>query len=281
LEAGDFKSRQLGRRLKSVLQSYQKTPAWLAEQTDIGVRTIYSILNGHHTPSPGKLSRICQALRISMDDLFDIEVNSFPMFPEPYQESLTYAEFERHWLGERGGERISVSRGFSIMNQSDELRRNILEYVYKQTPEQTELTMQGFRERRRVIAEREKARLEIVVESEVVDFIHQRGPYDGVAAHLIYDCIEGVIRRLEEEPQRLEVVLIPRQFFLVNYEIINREVILFDLGTVYLSQTHPRMVDHFLKEVTELKTQRATYRDRNEVVEFLRRHLQLARAHRA
>lgn len=271
----------LGRQLKGILRSYEKNPAWLAEQTGIGVRTIYSFLNGHHMPSPEKLSRICQALHISMDELFNIEVNSFPLFPEPYQESLTYADFEKHWLGPRGGDRISVSRGFSVMNQSEELRRAILESIYQQTPEQTDVTMDGFRQRQKVIREREKSRLEIVVESEIIDFIHQRGPFDSIPRRLINQNIEGIIGRLEDEPHRFEVMMIPRQFFLVNYEILNREVILFDLGTVFMSQTNRPMVDHFLREVEIMKNQYATLRLPDEVIGFLKGHLQMAQAERA
>jgi len=271
----------VGCKLKESLRIAGRSPNWLAERTGIGVRTVYSVLNGHHTPSVDKLLKICEALSLSLDELFEIDVNSFPLFPEPYQESLTYAQFESRHFGPHGGERISVSRGFSVVNQAEELREYILRKVYNQTDSQTEVTMQGFRERLRVIREQERFRLEIVVQSEIMDFIHQRGPYDAVPGYLIHECIEGIIHRLEHDPLSFELVFIPRQFFLVNYEIINREVILFDLGTVFMKQTHPRIIKHFLHEVQRMKTQHAVLYDRQEVAEFMRQQLQLAKVKRA
>lgn len=268
----------IGKKLKEALQALDRSPAWLAEQTGISVRTLYSILNGHHLASPEKLRAICQALHMSLDALFDLECNVFPLFPEPdAAASRTYATFESIWLGEKGGERISVSRHFSIAHQSEQLREEILRHVYKYSEEQVAIAMEAFRDRQRVIREREKSRLEIVVKSEIEDFIRQREPFDVIEPALIHECIEGVINRLENDPLRLEIVVIPRQFFLVNYEIINREVILFDMGTVFLRQTHPMILQHFLREVEQFKTQRAVYKDRASVVEFLRENLERAR----
>jgi len=268
----------IGMKIKEALHSYPRTPNWLAEQTGIGVRTLYSILNGHHLASPEKLRRICEALHISLDTLLDLEVNSFPIFPKPFEESRTYASFESIWFGPRGGERISVSRGFSIANQSEALRENILQKIFKFKKKQLQLAMQSFIERQEVIKKKERSRLEIVVDSEITDFVHRRAPWNAVSSELIYECVDGVIDRLINDPLRFEVIVIPRHYFLVNYEIINREVILFDLGTVFLRQTHPRILDHFLKEVAEFKSKRAVYAERETVAGFLRDLIEKAKS---
>jgi len=267
----------IGMKIKDALHAYSRTPSWLAEQTGIGVRTIYSILNGHHLASPEKLRRICEVLHISLDTLLDLEVNAFPIFPRPYEESRTYASFESIWFGSGGGERISVSRGFSIANQSEALRENILRKIFGFKKKQLQLAMRSFIERQQVIRKKERSRLEIVVDSEIADFVHRRAPWDAVSADLIFECVEDVIARLINDPLRFEVVVIPRQYFLVNYEIINREVILFDLGTVFLRQTHPRILDHFLNEVADYKSKRAVYSERDTVVHYLTSLVQQAR----
>lgn len=259
----------LGKKLKETLHSYHQTPNWLAEQTGIGVRTIYSILNGHQLPSIDKLRRICSALNISVDWLFEIESDSFYIFPSPGGESRSYADFEEFWLGERGGERISVSRGFSIVHQPPELRRQILERIFNKTESELKSAMEAFMDRREVIDQLEKRRMEIVVSSEVEDFVMQRAPWDRVEGSLIREFIEGIIDRLENDPIGFEVLLIPRQNFLVNYEILNREVVLFDLGTVFLRQSHERIVRHFLSEVESFQKLEGTIQGRPQVIEFL------------
>lgn len=257
-------------KLKTTLKSHGLTPAELAEQTDINVRTVYSILNGHQMGSADKLQRICTVLHISMDDLFELQVNSYPIFPKPYEEGRSYSHFEKIWFGEEGGERISVSRGFSVMNQSKELREDILKKVYGYSGKDLTVAMDSFLERKEIIEKREKNRLEIVVKSEIKDFILRRSPYDQVKKHLINDCVEHIIDRLKNDNLRFEVVFIPRQWFLVNYEIINRKVILFDMGTIFLKQQNTIILEHFLQEVHDLKTNHSLFRDTETQIEYLR-----------
>lgn len=267
------KENKIGKKIKDTMNAFGVTVKELSKKTGIEAQTLYSIINGHHQASVEKLEKICKALQLSMDALLDLDVNTFPIFPEQYKESLSYAHFEDVWFGPNGGERISVSRNFSIANQSVELRRQFLKNIYEIPGEKLELAIEAFKKRQDVIKRKEKRRIEIVVESEVIDFIHQREPFDRLDKKLIVECIEGVIDRLENDPLNFEVVLIPRQFFLVNYEIINREVILFDLGTVFFRQTHPSILEHFLKEVQDFKFKRAAVSERTAVINFLKEHL--------
>ncbi len=271
------KENKIGKKIKDTLNAFGITVKELSRKTGIEAQTLYSIINGHHQASVEKLEKICKTLHLSMDALLDMEVNTFPIFPQQYEESLSYAHFEDVWFGPSGGERISVSRNFSIMNQSVELRRQFLKNIYEIPEDRLEQAISAFKKRQEVIKRKEKRRLEIVVESEVVDFIHQREPFDRLDKSLIVDCIENIIDRLKNEPLNFEVILIPRQFFLVNYEIINREVILFDLGSVFFRQTHPSLLEHFLNEVQDFKFKRASIAQRDHVLQFLEEHLNAAR----
>ena len=267
------KNNKIGKKIRDTMHAFGVSVKDLAGDTGIEIQTLYSILNGHHQASIDKLENICKVLHISMDALLDIEVNTFPLYAKKYEESLSYAQFEDVWFGPNGGERISVSRNLSVANQSEALRESILKNIYHHPPEYLEQAMNAFRKRQEVIERKEKRRLEIVVESEIVDFIRQRKPFDLIEKELIVECIENVCARLENNPLDFEVVLIPRQFFLVNYEIINREVVLFDLGSVFFRQTHGQIVQHFLKEAEEFKFRRASISDRGEVIKFFREHL--------
>jgi transcriptional regulator with XRE-family HTH domain len=260
----------IGRRIREQLQRLGLSPKFLAEKTGIGQSSIYSILSGRHMPSPEKLRAICEAASMSIDTLLDVEPHLFSLFPEPHAEGRVYANFERTWFGERGGERISVSRGFSVANQSEALRRELLSKVYGKRGESLETAMNAFRERQEVIRDLERTRLEVVVKSEIEDFVRRREPWDEIDRELIVECIEGVIGRLESDSLGFEVVVIPRERFLVNYEIINREVILFDAGSVFLRHNHQRVLEHFLAEVGEFKTSPRSIHDRAAVVAWLR-----------
>ncbi len=272
------RNNKIGKKIRDTMNSFGISVKELSRKTGIEIQTLYSILNGHHSPSVEKLEAICKALQISMDSLLDLEVNTFPIFPRKYEESLSYARFEDVWFGPNGGERISVSRNLSVANQPEELRRLILKNIYNFPEDRLDLAMEAFRKRQEVIRNKEKRRIEIVVESEIIDFIHQRDPFHLIPRELIVQCIEGVIQRLEEHPLDFEVIIIPRQYFLVNYEIINREVILFDLGTVFYRQTHPSILKHFLKEVEYFKFEIARYNQRDEVIQFFREHLNAIRS---
>ncbi len=271
------KENKIGKKIKDTLNSFGISVQELSRQTGIEPQTLYSIVNGHHQASVEKLEKICKVLHISLDALLDLDVNTFPIYPPKYEESLSYAHFEDVWFGPNGGERISVSRNLSIANHSVELRRQFLKNIYRFPDEKLEQALVAFKKRQEVIKRKEKRRIEIVVESEIVDFIHQREPFDLVDRPLIIECIEGVINRLENEPLNFEVILIPRQFFLVNYEIINREVILFDLGSVFFRQTHPSILEHFLNEVQNFKYNLASIAERNQVLQFLKEHLDAVR----
>ena len=274
----NFNSEEIGRRLKQALKSAEKTPAWLAEQTGIGVRTLYSLLNGHHLASPDKLVSICNVLSLSMDTLFDMELNVFPLFEDAYPVGRTLPEFERIWFGPRGGERISVSRIFSIAHQKRELRQQLLSRLYGLTDEDTQSALGAFDERRKVIEELEKSRLEVVPATEIKDFILQNQPYNLIDTHLVHDCVEHVIDRLKNDPLRLEVVLVPWQSFPINYEIINREILLINMGNTFLRQSHPDIIAYFLKEVEQYKIQRAMINERASVIKFLEENLAEAKA---
>ncbi|NOX66839.1 MAG: helix-turn-helix transcriptional regulator [Chlorobi bacterium] len=264
------KAERLGKKIRHAMNAYGYTVKQLAEKTNIELQTLYSILNGHHLPSIDKLELLSKALHLSIDALLDIEVNTFPIFSSPHQAGMSYAEFEDIWFGENGGERISVSRNFSIMNQSVELRKEILKKIYKFTNQQIDQSIEAFIHRKGIIEKKEKNRLEIVVSSEIEDFIKRRDVFNLISPNLIGEMIEGIIDRLENHPMNFEVVIICRQHFLVNYEMINREVILFDLGSVFFRQTHPKLLEHFLKEVEALKFKNAKINQRDKVVKYLR-----------
>jgi len=264
------KAERLGKKIRHAMNAYGYTVKQLAEKTNIELQTLYSILNGHHLPSIDKLELLSKVLHLSIDALLDIEVNTFPIFTSPHQAGMSYAEFEDIWFGESGGERISVSRNFSIMNQSVELRKEILKKVYKFTNQQIDQSIDAFIHRKGIIEKKEKNRLEIVVSSEIEDFIKRRDVFNLISPNLIGEMIEGIIDRLENHPMDFEVVIICRQHFLVNYEMINREVILFDLGSVFFRQTHPKLLEHFLKEVEALKFKNAKINQRDKVIKYLR-----------
>ncbi|NOY78725.1 MAG: helix-turn-helix transcriptional regulator [Calditrichaeota bacterium] len=266
----------IGKKIRRAMNDLNITVKELSAQTGIQPQTIYSILNGHHQASPEKMQSICRVLHLSMDSLFDLDTNVFPIYPKPYEESYSYAVFEDIWFGPTGGERISVSRGFSTANQSLEMREQMLRKVFHYNDEQVSRYLKGFEQRLDVIRTKEKNRLEIVVESEVIDFIHQNDFYSLIPRKCIVETIERIIDTLENRPHKLEVFIIPRQYFLVNYEIINREVILFDLGSVFLRQTHHSIMEHFLKEVETFKSKYAVHREREDVIQFLKGHLQNA-----
>jgi transcriptional regulator with XRE-family HTH domain len=267
----------IGKKIKDNLKAFGMSVKELSQKTEIEVHTLYSIMNGHHQASMEKLDAICKTLHISMDALLDLEVNTFPHYARKYEESLSYAEFEDTWFGPRGGERISVSRNLSVANQSEVLRKNMLKNIYRYPDDKLDAAMKAFRKRQQIIKEKEKRRLEIVVESEVIDFIQQRKPFDLLEKELIIQTIEGVVKRLEDEPLNFEVVLIPRQFFLVNYEIINREVILFDLGSVFFRQTHQSILNHFLREVEDFKFRLSAISERDAVINFFKEQLNAVR----
>jgi transcriptional regulator with XRE-family HTH domain len=267
----------VGKKIRRAMNDLGFTVKELAAQTGIQPQTLYSILNGHHDPSPEKVRALCEALHLSMDSLYDLEANVFPIYPNPYEESRSYAVFEDIWFGPDGGERISVSRGFSTANQSLAMREEILRKVFHTNDEQTRRYLEGFEERLEVIRQKEKNRIEIVVESEVVDFAQQKDFYGLISSRHIVETLERIIETLMHNPQKLEVFIIPRQYFLVNYEIINREVILFDLGTVFLRQTHHSIMAHFLKEVERFKWEYAVYKEREAVIRFLEEQVAHAR----
>ncbi len=264
---------KIGKKIRQTMSSFNMSVKELASRTGIEVQTLYSILNGHHQASIEKLTLISRELHLSIDSLLDIEVNTFPIFSAPHEAHVNYAEFENIWFGATGGERISVSRNLSVMNQSVELRQEFLEKIYLLPQNKVQEALDAFIKRKEIIENKEKRRLEIVVYSEIVDYITQRPPFNLLSSNLIKESIERVIDRLENDALNFEVVLIPRQFFLVNYEIINREVILFDLGSVFFRQTHESILNHFLEEVQELKFKYAKISERKEVIKFFKEQL--------
>ncbi len=266
---GTDKAVRLGKKIRHVMNSFGYTVKQLSQKTSIELQTLYSILNGHHLPSIDKLEEISKVLHLSIDALLDIEVNTFPIFSTPHQAGMSYAEFEDIWFGENGGERISVSRNFSIMNQSVELRKDILKNIYKFKNKEIDKSVEAFQHRKDIIANKEKNRLEIVVNTEIEDFIRGRGSFNLISKNLVGEMVEGIIHKLENNPMNYEVIIIDRHNFLVNYEMINREVILFDLGSVFFRQTHPQLLEHFLKEVETLKYKNAKISQRDKVVKYL------------
>ena len=267
------KNNKIGKKIKDHINTFGITGKELSKNTGIELNTLYSIINGHQQPSVEKLERICTTLQISMDSLLDIEVNTFPVYSQKVDESLILANFESVWFGPNGGERIVVSRNFSTANQTEAMRRIFYKNIYRLPDDQIEPAMQEFLKRQKIIRNKEKSRIEIVVESEIVDFIQQRKPFDQIEKKLIHECVNGIINRLENSPLNFELIIIPRQFFSVNYEIINREVLLFDFGSALFRQTHGNILQNFLKEVEKYKYSLASYSDREMTIEFLRRQL--------
>ena len=272
-ETAQEKAARIGKKIRETMTQFGITVKELSKKTGIELQTLYSILNGHHQASVEKLEAISRVLHSSIDALLDLEVNTFPIYAEPYEASFSYAQFEDIWFGPTGGERISVSRNFSVMNHSVELRKEFLEKIYGLKGNELKVALDAFEKRMEVIREKEKRRLELVVDSEVTDFIKQREPFDKLSKKLVQESIEHIIDRLENDPLNFEVVIIPRQFFLVNYEIINREVILFDLGSVFFRQTHPALLQHFINEVEQLKYKKSKIAERSDVIKFLRKLL--------
>lgn len=273
----DKRAVKIGKKIRESMKIQNISVKELTRLTSIEQQTLYSILNGHHQASIDKLELISKALQLSIDSILDIEVNTFPLYAEPHEATRTYAEFEELWLGENGGERISVSRNLSIINQSADLRKEFLEKIFEMPKDQLKPALNSFVERKNMLEQKEKSRIEIVVQSEILDFIYQREPFNLLTNKLIFNCIEGIIEKLENNPLSFELILIPRQHFLVNYEIIKREVILFDLGSVFFRQTHPQLLQHFIKEVETLKFNKALISDRNKVTNFLKGHLNAAK----
>ncbi len=272
-ETAQEKAARIGKKIRETMTQFGITVKELSKKTGIELQTLYSILNGHHQASVEKLEAISRVLHLSIDALLDLEVNTFPIYAEPYEASFSYAQFEDIWFGPTGGERISVSRNFSVMNHSVKLRKEFLEKIYGLKGNELKVALDAFEKRMEVIREKEKRRLELVVDSEVTDFIKQREPFDKLSKKLVQESVEGIIDRLENDPLNFEVVIIPRQFFLVNYEIINREVILFDLGSVFFRQTHPALLQHFINEVEQLKYKKSKISERSDVIKFLRKLL--------
>lgn len=271
------KSIRIGKKIRETMNSHKMSVKELAQDTGIELQTLYSILNGHHQASVEKLAAISKELHLSIDALLDLEVNTFPIYSTTHEAASSYAKFEDIWFGITGGERISVSRNLSVVNQSMQLRKEFLENIYKLNPKQVKEALSAFEKRKEILKKKEKRRLEIVVESELIDYITRREPFNQLSQNLVEQSIENVIQKLENDALNFEVIIIPRQNFLVNYEIINREVILFDLGSVFFRQTHDSIVNHFLAEVEMLKFKLAKITDRNEVIQFFKDQINVAR----
>ncbi len=271
------KSIRIGKKIRETMNSHKMSVKELAQNTGIELQTLYSILNGHHQASVEKLAAISKELHLSIDALLDLEVNTFPIYSTTHEAASSYAKFEDIWFGITGGERISVSRNLSVVNQSMQLRKEFLENIYKLNPKQVKEALSAFEKRKEILKKKEKRRLEIIVESELIDYITRREPFNQLSQNLVEQSIENVIQKLENDALNFEVIIIPRQNFLVNYEIINREVILFDLGSVFFRQTHDSIVNHFLAEVEMLKFKLAKITDRNEVIQFFKDQINVAR----
>lgn len=271
------KNNKISKKIKDHLNTYGITVKGLAKKTGIELNTLYSIINGHQQPSLDKLERICSTLQISMDALLDLEVNTFAVYSQKVDESLFLAKFEDVWFGPNGGERIVVSRNFSTANQTEAMRRIIYKNIYRLPDDLVESAMHAFLKRQRIIQKKEKSRIEIVVLSEITDFILQRKPFDLIDKKLIHECVNEIIGKLENEPLSYDLILIPRQFFSVNYEIINREVMVFDFGSALFRQTHPNILQNFLKEIEKYKYSLACYPDRKSTIDYLRKLLNESR----
>ncbi|QDS98231.1 helix-turn-helix domain-containing protein [Adhaeretor mobilis] len=263
----------LGRKIRGALHRTGETPKWLAAQSGIGVSTVYSILNGHQLPSLDKIRQLCRVLNLSVDWLLDIESDSFYLRPELGHESQSYADLEEFWLSQGNGERLSVSRGFSIVHQPIGLREQVLKRIYELPKKQINVSLDAFIHRRQAIDEYERRRLEVVVKEEVEDFILQRPPWDRLDFELIKEFVEAIITRLREDQIGFELTLIPRQLFLVNYEILNREIIVFDLGHIFMRQSHANLVQHFIREIQSFRSHPDALDERRKVIRFLQKTL--------
>lgn len=263
----------LGRKIRVALCRTGETPKWLAAKSGIGVSTVYSILNGHQLPSLDKMRQLCKVLNLSVDWLMDIESDSFYLRPELGRESQSYADLEEFWLSQGSGERLSVSRGFSIVHQPIGLREQVLERIYRLPKKQINVSLDAFIHRRQAIDEYERRRLEVVVKEEVEDFILQRPPWDRLDFEPIREFVESIISRLREDLIGFEMALIPRQLFLVNYEILNREIIVFDLGHIFMRQSHTNLVQHFIREIQSFRSHSETLDERSKVIRFLQQTL--------
>jgi transcriptional regulator with XRE-family HTH domain len=263
----------LGKKIRAALHRLGETPKWLSHKSGIGVSTVYSILNGHQLPSLDKLRQLCKVLNLSVDWLLDIESDSFYLRPDPGRESQSYAELEEFWLSQGSGERLSVSRGFSIVHQPLGLREQVLERIYQLPKKSVEISLDAFVHRRQVIDKHERRRLEIVVQSEIEDFILGRPPWDVLDFSLIKEFVGSIITRLREDLIGFEVTLIPRQLFVINYEILNREIIVFDLGQIFMRQSHANLVEHFIKEIQTFRGHPAALNERSQVIAFLEQTL--------
>lgn len=274
--ASGIDSEALGRKIRAALFQTGETPKWLAAKSGIGVSTVYSILNGHQLPSLEKLRQLCSVLNLSIDWLLDIESDSFYLRPQIGHESRSYADLEEFWLSEGSGERLSVSRGFSIVHQPLSLREQVLTRIYELPKEQLDVAIDAFIHRRQVIDEHERRRLEVVLQSEVEDFVLRRPPWDRLDFGPVKEFVESIIRRLREDLIGFEIALIPRQLFTVNYEILNREIIVFDLGQVFMRQSHRNLVDHFMRQIQECQSHHESIVERSEVIGFLEQLLERA-----
>ena len=263
----------LGRKIRAALSRTGETPKWLANKSGIGVSTVYSILNGHQLPSLDKMRQLCKVLNLSVDWLLDIESDSFYLRPELGRESQSYADLEEFWLSQGSGERLSVSRGFSIVHQPIGLREQVLNRIYQLSEDQTDVALDAFVHRRQAIDEYERRRLEVVVQSEIEDFILRRPPWDRLDFEPIKEFVKSIITRLREDLIGFEMALIPRQLFLVNYEILNREIIVFDLGHIFMRQSHANLVQHFIREIQSFRSHPETLNERSEVIGFLEQAL--------
>ena len=176
---------------------------------------------------------------------------------------------EEFWLSQGSGERLSVSRGFSIVHQPIDLRRQVLERIYQLPEKNIEISLDAFIHRRQVIDEYERRRLEIVVQSEIEDFVLGRPPWDSLDFTLIKEFVEAIITRLREDLIGFEMALIPRQLFVINYEILNREIIVFDLGQIFMRQSHANLVEHFIREIQSFRGHPEAQSERSQVIGLL------------
>ena len=90
--------------------------------------------------------------------------------------------------------------------------------------------------------------------------------------------IESVLARLHDYLIGFEMSLIPRQLFVFNYEILNREFIVFDLGRFFMRPSHANLVEHFLREIHHFGGHPETINKRNKVIRFLEQTLATAKA---
>ncbi len=277
-EAQSVDAEKLGKKMRAALYQQGETPKWLAARSGIGVSTVYSILNGHQLPSLEKLQKLCRVLNLSIDWLLDMESDSFYLRPQIGHESRSYADLEEFWLSQGSGERLSISRGFSIVHQPLELRKQVLKRVYALPQKQIDVSIESFLHRVEVINKHERRRLEVVVQSEVEDFILRRPPWDRLDFAPVKEFVDSILDRLHNDLLGYEVIFIPRQLFVVNYEILNREIIVFDLGQVFMRQSHRNLVDHFIRQIAEYQKHPESVVDRTEVTSWLKTTLERSAA---